>query len=117
MLASRQPAPDWVKALARGGALMVAVAATGAEQPTIEVTVPNTVITQSCLVVIPPGAVIRDVNEQGVIRVGAPNIEIEFIRGSVLRGSPADTRPDQYRGYGIRVSGYAGVTILSLIHI
>jgi parallel beta-helix repeat protein len=90
---------------------MVSVAAEGAEPPTIEVTAPNTVITQSCRVVIPPGAVIRDVNEQGVIRVGAPNIEIEFVSGSVLRGSPADTRPDEYKGYGIRVSGYAGVTI------
>jgi parallel beta-helix repeat protein len=89
----------------------VSVAAAGADWPTIEVTIPNTVITQSCRVVIPPGAVIRDVNDQGVIRVGAPNIEIEFVRGSVLRGSPADTRSDEYKGYGIRVSGQEGVTI------
>jgi hypothetical protein len=86
-------------------------AQTKIERPTIEVTAPNTLITQSCRVVIPPGAVIRDLNDQGVIRVGAPNIEIEFAEGSVLRGSPAGTRPDEYRGYGIRVDGYSGVTI------
>jgi parallel beta-helix repeat protein len=90
---------------------MVSVAAAGAERPIIEVTGPNTIITQSCRVVIPPGAVIQDVNEQGVIRVGAPNIEIEFVSGSVLRGSPADMRPDEYKGYGIRVSEHAGVRI------
>ncbi len=32
-------------------------------------------------------------------------------KGSVLRGSPADTRPDEYKGYGIRLNGHAGVTI------
>ena len=111
ILTLRWLAPAWAEALARGFGLMIALAAAGAERPTIEVTAPNTVITQSCRVVIPPGAVIRDVNEQGVIRVGAPNIEIEFVKGSVLRGSSADTRPDEYKGYGIRVSGYAGVTV------
>jgi parallel beta-helix repeat protein len=75
------------------------------------VTAPNTVITQSCRVVIPPGAVIRDLDGQGVILVGAPNIEIDFANGSVLSGSPADTPPDQYKGYGIRLNGHTGVTI------
>ncbi len=105
------PPTACIKALARVISALVAVAAVGAERPTIEVTAPNTVITQSCRVVIPPGAVIRDVNDQGVILVGAPNIEIEFVRGSVLRGSPAGTRPDEYKGYGIRLNGHAGVTI------
>ncbi len=111
ILAPIWPPASCVEAAARLLALMVSVAATGAEWPIIEVTAPNTVITQSCRVVIPPGAVIRDVRDQGVIRVGAPNIEIEFVSGSVLRGSPTDMRPDEYNGYGIRVSGYAGVTI------
>ena len=79
--------------------------------PTIELTAPNTIITQSCRVVIPPGLVLRDTNDQGVIIIGAPNIEIDFAQGSVLRGSPADTRPDEYKGYGIRLNGHAGVTI------
>jgi parallel beta-helix repeat protein len=83
----------------------------GADRPTLEVTAPKTVITQSCRVVIPQGLVFRDTNDQGVIIIGAPNIEIEFAQGSVLRGSPADARPDEYKGYGIRLNGHAGVTI------
>lgn len=95
--------------------LMVAVpalgAATASNRPTIEVTSDNTVISQSCRVVIPPGAVIKDADGNGVIQIGAPNIEIEFAEGSVLRGSPKDARPDEYKGYGIRLNGHAGVTI------
>ena len=82
-----------------------------ASRPTIEVTVPQTVITQSCRVVIPPGKVIEDATGQGVILIGAPNIEIEFDGASVLRGSLTNTSPDEYRGYGIRLNGQAGVTI------
>jgi len=89
-----------------------APAATGASsRPVIKVTADNTVISQSCRVVIPPGTVIKDTDGNGVIQIGAPNIEIEFTEGSVLRGSPADTRPDEYKGYGIRLNGHAGVTI------
>ena len=86
------------------------------DRPTITVTTPNTVLTQSCRVVIPPGLVIRDVSDQGVIVVGAPDIEIEFAKGSVLRGSPADCRPDEYKGYGIRLNGQPGVTIRGARH-
>ena len=71
----------------------------------------NTVISQSCRVVIPPGKVIADTGGNGVIQIGASNIEIEFAEGSVLRGSPAGARPDEYKGYGIRVNGHTGVTI------
>jgi hypothetical protein len=85
--------------------------AASANLPTIEVTAPNTVITQSCRVVIPAGSIIRDTEDQGAIRIGAPNIEIVFAQGSILRGSPADTRPDEYKGYGIRLNGHSGVTI------
>jgi parallel beta-helix repeat protein len=91
--------------------MMTAVGAAGADRPAIQVTAPGTVITQSCRIVIPPGLVIRDLHGQGVIQVGAPNIEIVFAQGSVLRGSPPDTRPDEYKGYGIRLNGRAGVTI------
>jgi hypothetical protein len=83
----------------------------GTDTPTIELTAPHTVITQSCRIVIPPGLVLRDTNDQGVLIIGAPNIEIDFAQGSVLRGSPADMRPDEYKGYGIRLDGHAGVTI------
>jgi parallel beta-helix repeat protein len=80
-------------------------------RPTIEVTSDNTVISWSCRVVIPPGTVIKDTDENGVIQVRASNIVIEFADGSPLRGSPPDTRPDEYKGYGIRLNGHAGVTI------
>ena len=63
-----------------------ALGAASAQRPLIEVSAPNTVITQSCRVVIPPGAVIRDVNDQGVILAGAPNIEIDFAQGSSSAG-------------------------------
>ncbi|MFQ5805255.1 MAG: right-handed parallel beta-helix repeat-containing protein [Phycisphaerae bacterium] len=79
--------------------------------PTVEVTADDTVISQSCRVVIPPGTVIEDANGDGVIQIAASNIEIEFAEGSVLRGSPPDTRPDEYRGYGIRLNGRQNVSI------
>ena len=85
--------------------------AAGGDRPTITVTAPNMVVTQSCWIVIPQGLIIRDVGDQGVIVVSAPNIEIDFSKGSVLRGSPTDSRPDEYKGYGIRLNGQPGVTI------
>jgi parallel beta-helix repeat protein len=85
--------------------------AAAAERPTVAVTAPGTVITQSCRVVISPRVVLADAKGEGVIRIGAPNIEVEFAEGSVLRGSPAQARPDAYAGYGIRLDGHAGVTL------
>src|ERR1035441_1239624 len=61
--------------------------AAGRDRPTITLTAPNMVVTQSCWIVIPHGLIIRDVADQGVIVVGAPDIEINFSKGSVLRGS------------------------------
>ena len=91
--------------------MIALAAAAGVNRPTITVTAPNTIITQSCQVVIPEGLVLRDTNDQGVIVVGAPDIEIVFAEGSVLRGSPTNTPPDEYKGYGIRLEGHGGVTI------
>ncbi|NQV31938.1 MAG: hypothetical protein HQ515_04545, partial [Phycisphaeraceae bacterium] len=56
--------------------------------PELIVTSDDTIITQSCRVVIPSGTVIKDSNGNGVIQIGASNIKIEFAPGSVLRGSP-----------------------------
>jgi hypothetical protein len=80
-------------------------------RPVITITSGNTIISQSCRIVIPPNTVIKDADGTGVIRIGASNIEIEFAQGSILRGSAADVRPDEYQGYGIRLNGHAGVTI------
>lgn len=104
----RATLPGIVLVLFSAGALAASAAQ---NRPTIEVTADNTIIAQSCRVVIPPGTVIRDTDRNGVIQIAAPNIEIDFAEGSVLRGSPADTRPDEYKGYGIRLNGQAGVTI------
>ena len=79
--------------------------------PTVVLTKDDTVIARSSRVVIPPGTVIADENGDGVIHVGASDIVIEFAEGSVLRGSPPDTRPDEYRGYGIRLNGHQNVTV------
>ena len=100
----------WLAAVLLAAVAALGLAAAG-DRPTVEVASDNTVLSQSCRVVIPPGTVIKDADENGVIQIGAPNIEIEFAPGSVLRGSPADTRPDAYKGYGIRLNGHAGVTI------
>ncbi len=81
-----------------------------ADLPTLETKAGHTVITQSCRVVIAPGAVIEDDGE-GVIQIGAPGIELDFAQGSVLRGARADTPPDQYKGCGIRLDGHSDVTI------
>lgn len=91
--------------------LVVCLSALPWAPPTVEVTADNTVISQSCRVVIPEGLVIADADENGVIQVAASDIEIEFAEGALLRGAPAGTRPDEYRGYGIRLNGQHNVTI------
>ena len=77
----------------------------------LRVTSDDVAVSQSCRIIIPPDTVIEDKNNNGVIQVVASNIEIEFAEGAVLRGSPKDRRPDEYRGYGIRIEGQTNVTI------
>jgi parallel beta-helix repeat protein len=83
----------------------------GPGRPTIEVRSGPIVISQSCRVLIPPGTVIRDAAGAGAIQIGESNIEIEFVKGSILRGAPPGVAPDQYQGCGIRLNGHAGVTL------
>jgi parallel beta-helix repeat protein len=83
----------------------------GSTLNSLTLTSDNTVLTQSCRLVIPPGTVIKDADTNGVIQIGAPNLVIEFAEGSILRGSSPSTRPDEYKGYGIRLNGHASVTI------
>lgn len=82
-----------------------------ADLPDLQVTADDTVITKSCRVVIPEGTVITDAKGDGVIQIGAPDIVVEFAPGAVLRGAAKDVRPDEYKGYGIRLNGHANVTI------
>ncbi len=88
-----------------------ALIATAADLPTVRVTADNTAITQSCLIEIPPGAVIADVNGDGVLHVRASNMAIRFKAGSQLRGASTNTPWDQLTGIGIRLDGHTNVTI------
>ncbi len=73
--------------------------------PTVVVTLAHVAIDHSCRVVIPPGTVLDDTDGTGAIRVTASNIEVEFAPESVLRGSPPERQPDEYKGYGLRLDG------------
>lgn len=79
--------------------------------PDKRVTKDNTIIVESCRVVIPPDTVIEDADGNGVIHINASDVTIEFAPGSVLRGAQPGTPPDQYKGTGIHVCDQAGVTI------
>lgn len=73
--------------------------------PDVVVRHDDVVIRQSCRVVIPAGLIIEDTNNNGVIHIKGDDVHVEFAPGSVLSGSPKDAQPDEYRGYGIRISG------------
>ncbi len=92
-------------------AAFVGTAAGLAPAETIRVIADNTRIDKSCTIEIPEGTVIVDADGNGVIHVAADDIEIRFAPGTVLRGAPADRRPDEYRGYGIRIEGQDRVTL------
>ena len=96
------------------GVLIVSLGICAATTPApsvVTVAGDDVVITESCTIAIAPETVIEDRDGDGVIHIGASNIEVTFARGSVLRGSAEDTRPDEYRGFGIRLHGHANVTI------
>ncbi len=93
-------------------------AAAGADAPAppvdfvdVVVTRDDTVIDRSSRVIIASGTVISDANGDGVLHITAPNVTVEFVPGSVLRGSPAGAAPDTYTGVGIRIEGVEGVTL------
>lgn len=95
-------------------AILVSIAVCAAQAEAISdvhVTSDDVLVSQSCRIIIPADTVIEDKNNNGVIQVVASDIEIEFAAGSVLRGSPKNRRPDEYKGYGIRIEGQSNVTI------
>ncbi len=79
--------------------------------PNVCLTTDDLEIRQSCTIVVPPGTVIEDKNGNGVIQIAASDIHVRFAEGAVLRGSPSNRPPDEYRGYGIRLNGHSNVTI------
>ncbi len=93
--------------------LVLAAGQAGAALPELLVTRDDTVITQSCRIVIPPGTVIPDTNTNGVLQIQASDITVEFAPGSELRGAPPETDGDVLRGIGIRIDGQDRVTLLN----
>ncbi len=82
--------------------------------PVVTVSTDNTTIDRSCRVRIPPGTVIEDADNNGVIQIVASDIRVEFEAGSRLRGASPDTPPDQYRGFGMRIVGQKNVRLVGL---
>ncbi|MCL4179251.1 MAG: right-handed parallel beta-helix repeat-containing protein [Verrucomicrobia bacterium] len=79
--------------------------------PRVRVIADDARITRSCLIEIPPGTIIPDLNGNGVLLIAAPDITVRFAPGSVLRGAPADRPGSDLAGVGIRIEGHPGVTI------
>ena len=78
--------------------------------PTVLIT-GRTVITQSCLVEIPPATVIADRNGDGALILAADNITIRFKLGAILRGAAPDQPWDRLEGTGIRINGHQRVVV------
>lgn len=87
----------------------VCVITAHADLPTLEVTRDNTVITSSCRIVIPPGTVIADPDNNGVIQVKGDGITVEFASGSALCGAPVASPGfdswDTLSGHGLTARG------------
>ncbi|MCH7791447.1 MAG: right-handed parallel beta-helix repeat-containing protein, partial [Planctomycetes bacterium] len=93
-------------------ALTAVLAAVQPNLPEIVVEHDDTVIDQSCRVVIPDGTIIRDENGDGVIHIEADDIIVEFVDGRAeLIGAPRGTPWDELDGIGIRIDGRTGVTL------
>jgi len=78
--------------------------------PTLVIT-GRTVITQSCLVAIPPGTVIGDRDGDGALILGADGITMRFKPGAILRGAAPDHPWDRLEGIGIRINGHQRVVV------
>lgn len=60
-------------------------------------------ISESCTVRVPPGLVIPDSNGNAVVHITADNIAVRF--EGELRGAADGQAPDEYSGFGIRITG------------
>jgi parallel beta-helix repeat protein len=83
----------------------------GAELPPLELRHDDTLVTNSCRIVIAPGTVVADTNGNGVLQLAADDLTIEFAPGSVLRGAPGGTPPDELIGAGIRIAGHKRIIL------
>ncbi|MBL8763930.1 MAG: right-handed parallel beta-helix repeat-containing protein [Phycisphaerae bacterium] len=83
-----------------------------AEPPVVTVTADDTVIRESCRIVIPKGTIIADANNDGVIKLDADGIVVEFDETArelmaVAQGTPWD----RCAGIGVRIDGRKNVTL------
>jgi parallel beta-helix repeat protein len=83
------------------------------ELPLVRVVSDDTRITHSCRIEIPPGRVITDRNQNGVLHVVTDGIRIEFAPGTVLRGASPDTPWNNLEGIGIHIDGRTNVTVVN----
>ncbi len=58
--------------------LLLSLPVAAASLPEVRLTADDTVITQSCRIVIPLGTVLTDAQTNGVIQIAADNITVEF---------------------------------------
>lgn len=88
--------------------------------PTITLTRDDTAITESCLIRIPPGTIIQDANNNGVIHIETDNVTISFHEGDdpatpfALVGSEINDNWDTFTGIGVRVRNASNVTLRNL---
>ena len=92
--------------------LLLAFATGARDLPRVTVTHDDTVVGESCEIVIAPGTVIADANTNGVLHITADNITVRFAPGSELRGADTSTPWDHLRGIGIRIDHHRGVRIV-----
>ncbi|MFG0285272.1 MAG: right-handed parallel beta-helix repeat-containing protein [Phycisphaerales bacterium JB039] len=82
------------------------------ELPLITVTADDTVIDRSCRIEIPEGARIVDAAGDGVIKIEADGVTVEFVEGKAeLIQSEAGTPWHTIEGVGIRIEGRRNVTL------
>ncbi len=82
---------------------LAALALGSRAQPILTLERDDTVIDRSCTLRIPPGLIIPDANNNGVVHITTPGVIVRFERGSILRGAPDDATPDTLTGHAIRV--------------
>ncbi len=111
------PRPDWRGrrfAFAMTFALVAGLAAAQTKPAVVAVVADDTVIDRSCVVRIAPGAVIPDVNGDGVIHIRADGVTVSFEPGSALRGAPANSPWSGLTGVGVRLDGHRDVRLTGL---
>ncbi|HEB51740.1 MAG TPA: hypothetical protein ENI87_00655 [bacterium] len=75
----------------------------------------DTVIKESCRLVIDGDRAIEDLRGDGVVQIEGSGITVEFEQGQVLRGAEPTVPPNQMRGIGIVVRGQHDVRLRGFV--